>query len=73
MNKYIPLEDLLPSIKGMLETPHGKGKILAADLGISPQHLSNVLNGRKIPGPKVLRALGYRRVMVYIQLPDEKD
>jgi len=33
--------------------------------GISPQYLSHVLSGRTDPGPKILAALGLKRVVVY--------
>lgn len=38
---------------------------VAADLGISRATLNLVLNGRHPPTPKLLKALGYQRVMMY--------
>ena len=32
---------------------------LAKELGISHAHLSEVLSGKKRPGPRVLKAMGY--------------
>jgi len=37
----------------------------AKSLGISPQYLSDIITGRRRPGPSVLRALGIRRVDRY--------
>ena len=33
--------------------------------GISPSYISDVLHGRKPPGPKILAAVGYRAVTIY--------
>jgi hypothetical protein len=33
--------------------------------GVSPAYISDVLNGRKPPGPKILAAVGYRAVTIY--------
>jgi transcriptional regulator with XRE-family HTH domain len=38
---------------------------VAADIGVSPSYLSDVLGGRRAPGPKVLDALGLVRSTVY--------
>ena len=44
----------------------GSQAALAQQLGITPTYLSEVLGGRREPGPKFLRALGLRRVTVYL-------
>lgn len=33
--------------------------------GVSVGYVNDVLNGRTDPGPKILSALGYRRVITY--------
>ena len=38
--------------------------------GISPQYVSDVLNGRTDPGPKILAALKYRRVITYERIKE---
>lgn len=38
---------------------------VAAELGISPQYLGDILAGRRSPGEKALRRLGLRRVVLY--------
>lgn len=43
----------------------GSQLALAEELGISPQYLNDILHRGRALGPKVLRALGYRRVTVY--------
>lgn len=43
----------------------GEQQIAARAWGISPQYLCDVLNGRREPGAKLLKALGYRRVTIY--------
>jgi len=43
----------------------GTQESAAKSLGISPQYLSDVLKGRREPGPKVLKALGLVRKVTY--------
>jgi transcriptional regulator with XRE-family HTH domain len=40
---------------------------VAKELGIMPSYLSDVLKGRREPGPQVLDALGLERVISYRQ------
>lgn len=40
---------------------------LARELEVSPAYLSDVLNGNREPGPKILDALGIERVVSYRQ------
>lgn len=35
--------------------------------GVSPQYVSDVLNARKDPGDAILRALGLRKVVRYVE------
>jgi DNA-binding transcriptional regulator YdaS (Cro superfamily) len=46
----------------------GKGsqRDFAQLLGVSPSYLSDVLKGRRDAGPKVLAALGLKRVVSYL-------
>ncbi len=37
----------------------------AKQLGISPQYLGDVLNGRREPGGTILHAIGFERVVRY--------
>jgi hypothetical protein len=43
----------------------GSQKILAIKWGISQQNLSDVIKGRTIPGPKILKMLGYESVVMF--------
>ena len=43
----------------------GSQKAAAAALGISAQYLTDILNGRREPGPKMLKALGLERISSY--------
>lgn len=38
---------------------------VAFSLGIYPSHLSAIRAGRRLPGPKLLRRLGLRRIVSY--------
>lgn len=43
----------------------GEQQIAAKQWGISPQYLSDVLKSRREPGAKLLKALGYQRIVIY--------
>lgn len=45
---------------------------LAKNLKLSPSYLSDVLLGRREPGPKLLAALGLRKVVSYERVPERK-
>lgn len=36
---------------------------VAADLGVSNSYLCHILAGRRKPGPRLLRAMGYRQTI----------
>ena len=44
---------------------YGSQKAAAEHLGVSPQYLHDILAGLREPGPKILSALGYERVIRY--------
>lgn len=44
---------------------HGSQKKAAAELGVSPQYLNDVLQLKREPGDKILRPLGLKRRLVY--------
>lgn len=39
--------------------------VLARRLGVSNAYVSDIVNGRRDPGQKILEGLGYRRVISY--------
>ena len=43
----------------------GSQRILAKELGVSEAYLSDVINGRRDSGRKLLKALGLERVVDY--------
>lgn len=43
----------------------GSQKALADKLGISQQHLNDVLSGRRLPVARLLRAVGLQKVTLY--------
>jgi transcriptional regulator with XRE-family HTH domain len=45
----------------------GTQAALAKELGITAAYLGDVLNGKRKPGPTLLDALGYRRVITYVK------
>lgn len=49
----------------------GSQRAWAAKHDVSPQYISDVLNGRKPPGPKILKPLGYRAITVYERIVEE--
>jgi transcriptional regulator with XRE-family HTH domain len=59
-------DELLELIQDRIEKL-GSQLALAAELGVSPQYLSDVQCGRRSPGPKLLAALNLRRETVYFR------
>ncbi len=45
----------------------GSQQALAEALGVTPAYLSDVLGGRREPGPKILEVLRLRRQVVYVR------
>lgn len=43
----------------------GSQRALAKELGVGEPYLSDVIHGRRDPGPKILKALGLERVVSY--------
>ena len=50
----------------------GGQNALARKMGINPGYLSHLLAGHKVPGDKVLRALGYRRTVTFVRAEGAK-
>lgn len=46
---------------------NGNQKRTAEALGISQQFLTDVLKGRRSPGPKLLKAMGLERKIEYVR------
>jgi transcriptional regulator with XRE-family HTH domain len=62
-------DELVKLLQRRVQTA-GTQAALAKELGITAAYLGDVLNGKRKPGPTVLNALGFRRVITYVK--DEK-
>lgn len=60
----ITQDKILELIKTEVERA-GSQVALAVSIGITPAYLSDILNGNRNPSTKLLRHLGYKRVMMY--------
>ena len=61
-------DDVLSAIRTRVKKAGTQVRV-AADLGVSPVYLSDVLAGRRAPGPTLLRALGYARAARFERRP----
>lgn len=52
---------------------HGSQKALAKRLGVSEQYLTDVLKRRREPGEKILKPLGFKRVVTYERIEQEDN
>lgn len=57
-------DQLIALLKSRIRTA-GTQKTFAKQIGISPQYLSDVLAGRRMPNRQILKALGYECVPCY--------
>ena len=44
----------------------GGQTLYAVKVGISKQYLNDILKGRKEPGMKLLKAIGYKKIVTYV-------
>jgi hypothetical protein len=58
-------DDVRKELKAMCA---GNQAYWARNHGISPQHVSDVLAGRREPGKKLASAMGLRRVVSYVRV-----
>jgi transcriptional regulator with XRE-family HTH domain len=68
-----PIEDYaeLPEVVDLLRvlvSQEDSQASLAAEIGISPQYLNDILKGRRDPGETVLRYLGLQKRVIYVPL-----
>lgn len=66
MKKHLSQDDVVMILKRETDKA-GSQKAYAAAIGVSAQYLSEVLAGTRAPGEKILKALGLRKIVVYIQ------
>jgi hypothetical protein len=68
MNRYHSKSDILKLIRKRLD---GRTQSdLANELGISEQHLSDILHNRRAPGDRAVETLGFKQVMMYESIKD---
>ena len=58
--------DLAKRLKDFV-TEHGTQKEAAEELGISQSYLSDLIRHARQPGPDILRKLGLRKTVVYVE------
>lgn len=70
MKKQPPLSAVeFGNLLSYFVTTAGSQKAAARNLKVSPQYLSDVLNGRREPGKSILNALGYEKRVTYHRKP----
>lgn len=57
-------EELVVELAGRIRR-HGDGQVVAYQLGVSQGALSNVLTGGRPIGPRMAKALGYRKRVMF--------
>lgn len=62
--KIITSEDFLNLLRARITSADNQSE-LAAELGISRQYVWEMAAGKRPPGPRLLRALGYEKVTMY--------
>lgn len=65
------LRDVLQKLLDETVRAGGQGT-WAKQFGLSPQYVSDVLNGRRDPGAGILIALGLQKIVTYAPLPRKK-
>ena len=58
--KTLTQDDVIELLEAMVTAKY-KRKDIAADIGITPQHLSNMMHGQRPPSKKVLDFLGLEK------------
>jgi len=64
-------DELVKLLQRRVQTA-GTQAALAKELGITAAYLGDVLNGKREPGPTLLNALGFRRVITYVRAGEKK-
>lgn len=59
-------QDVLKRLRVAIK-PYPNRQTAASALGLAPAYLSDVLNGRRAPGPKILEALGLEKNIHYTE------
>lgn len=65
MAEYQPV-DLLEFLDQLVASYDGSQKITASYLGISEQHMSDLIRGRRSPSVDLLDRMGLKKVVLYV-------
>lgn len=63
-DKLINLDSLLSLLSAEVSSVGGQ-KQFANSAGVSQAYVADILAGKRSPGPKILRALGFEKVILY--------
>jgi transcriptional regulator with XRE-family HTH domain len=66
MSRTLKTQDVINLLKKQVGID-GSQEQVAFSLGVSPQYLSDVLNGRREPGKKIYEAMGLERVVMFVK------
>lgn len=65
MPRYYQISDIKEILQGFVRIEGNQTKA-AQKLGITSSYLSDVLNGKRSPGPSILSKIGLDSVVVYV-------
>lgn len=63
-DEYFTIDDMIAHIKKAREA-YPSDVAFARAIGITPQYLWDVLNGNRVPGDKMMKPLGFKRVIAF--------
>jgi len=66
MTKPLDIDQVMQLIQGVV-TEEGTRSAAARRIGVSPVYLGEVLNGKELPGPKILKYFGLDQEIVYVK------
>lgn len=67
---FLTAEDVIARIKRMVES-FPTAKDFAITYGLSEPYVHDLVNGRRLPGKKALKALGLKKVVYFVR--EERD
>lgn len=69
--KFMNQQEIVTYIRGVIASQYESQAGFAHKNGLSVQYVNDVLNGRRSPGRKMLKAIGARKVVSY-ELEDDR-
>lgn len=64
-DNYLTREEVAKEFRKWLRVNYDRDNHAAADLGMLPSRISQIVTGIRPPPPKVLEVLGYEKVTIY--------